>query len=119
MTESPKRVHQRIALNLRAQVALPGITMDTARIVDLSMGGVGVLTERSLPTGSRCNVIFRLPMPNGNLITVTAQGKTSQCTFSSSHNGFKTGVGFDRIPEPALAAIGQYIQDKTKPNRTR
>jgi c-di-GMP-binding flagellar brake protein YcgR len=117
LTDTTKRAHLRIALNLRAHVTLPGITLDNARIVDLSLGGVGVLSERSLPTGSRCNVIFRLTMPNGSLFTVTAQGKTSQCTFSGSQNGFKTGVGFVQIPEPALAAIGQYIQDKTKPNR--
>jgi c-di-GMP-binding flagellar brake protein YcgR len=117
LSELPKRNHQRIALNLRAHVSLPGITLDTARVVDLSLGGVGVLTERSLPIGSRCNVIFRLTMPNGKLFTVTAVGKTMQSTFSGSQSGFKTGVSFVEVPEMALAAIGQYIQDKNKPNR--
>jgi hypothetical protein len=28
-----------------------------------------------------------------------------------------TGVSFVEVPEMSLAAIGQYIQDKNKPNR--
>jgi hypothetical protein len=56
-------------------------------------------------------------MPNGKLFTVTAVGKTMQSTFSGSQSGFKTGVSFVEVPEMSLAAIGQYIQDKNKPNR--
>jgi hypothetical protein len=44
-------------------------------------------------------------------------GKTMQSTFSGSQSGFKTGVSFVEVPEMSLAAIGQYIQDKNKPNR--
>ena len=108
------RKHQRITVSARAKIALTGRQPEDARLIDLSLGGAGLITERSLPIGALCHVMFRLIMPSGKPFTVVAQAQAQHSTFSSRHSGFKTGFKFGKLPEPTLAALIDFIADKTK-----
>ena len=108
------RKHRRITVSARAKIALTGRQPEDARLIDLSLGGAGLITERNLPIGALCHVMFRLIMPSGKLFTLVAHTQAQHSTFSSRHSGFKTGFKFGKLPEPTLAALVEFIADKTK-----
>ena len=108
------RKYRRVNVNVRAKMVQAGRPPEDARLCDLSMGGLGLITERNIPMAAVCHVKFRLTMPSGVLFTVVAAAQTTYSAYSAHHHGFKTGMRFGKLPEPAIAAITEFIADKTK-----
>ena len=109
-----QRQHRRITVNVRAKMAQAGRPPEDARLTDLSLGGVGLLTDRSLPMGAMCHVMFRLTMPSGQLQTVVAQAQALHSAYSARHGGFKSGFKFGKLPEPAMLTLTEFISDKMR-----
>jgi len=108
------RRYRRIAVSMRAQLAEAGRPPEWARVSDLSLGGVGLITDRNLGIGAACMVRFRLTMPDGRLFTLLARAQAQHSSYNSRQAGFKTGLRFIKVSDEGVAALTEFIADKTK-----
>jgi len=109
-----QRKFRRVNCNVRAKMMQSGQPPEDVRLCDLSLGGIGLITQRNIPMASVCHVKFRLTMPSGHLFTVVAAAQAIYSAYNARQHGFKTGLRFGKLPDEAVAAITEFIADKTR-----
>lgn len=117
------RRHQRERLASTVHLLLPGPRIIEARTLDISAGGLLVVSALSVPEQSVCGVRLLIPAIPDGAYQVMARAQVVSNRFSGKENGFLMGLRFTALPEASQVAIRDYVEDKTnnaaKPNRLR
>ncbi len=108
LSERAGRRHPRIALKARVENVVGGKTL-TGRTVDLSLGGILVLSSETLPADSAVQVRFDLP--NGRRLDIA--GQVVHCT-----PGVRMGIKFLALSTDDRWAIAEYTE-QVKPYKRR
>lgn len=108
----PHRSDARVPLVLDASYEVDGRRRESAKVVDLSASGLGVICESELAEGTRLTVAFALPGPEGDveieqpvaIRTVTMYGRTPG--GSTLHRyGVELVEADDELRERILSAV--------------
>lgn len=102
MTAPYKRVreHLRYAIDVRAKLSGDGQVI-TARTLDISDGGVGLISPVALPLGSVFVISFELPAVAGEF---RAQVQLQ------SRSGFRCGFKFVLVDEASSVALRRFVR---------
>lgn len=76
------------------------------RTIDISTGGIGILTSENLPIGTNCTLSIR--MPTGQTLKTQAQ-----VTYSilRGKGGFRIGLRFLSIDPIAVSVISKFMME--------
>ncbi|NML14019.1 PilZ domain-containing protein [Azohydromonas caseinilytica] len=117
------RRHQRERFVSTVHLLLPGRRIVEARTLDISVGGLLVVSPLSVPDHAVCGVRLLVPAIPEGTFQVLARAQVVSNRFSGKENGFLMGLRFTALPRASLAAIREYLADKTtnaaRPNRLR
>jgi hypothetical protein len=107
-----QRAHDRRPLRIQVQLLLPGRPPLVMRTTDISVSGIGLLSNATPPEGLR--VMLRIPMPNRRAPTAPptvfdVQAQVRHSVFSSREDAYRVGLMFVQPSDKLLVAIGNYI----------
>lgn len=110
-TEQPRAPQQRrffrASVDFPVTVIVPGGELVMyGSAVDLSGGGLRVLTKNDLAAGQTVTLRFNLPEYEREIM---ARGRAVLSFFDASRQQFAHGVAFTQIAPPDQAAIAEYI----------
>ncbi|MES2740909.1 MAG: PilZ domain-containing protein [Pseudomonadota bacterium] len=97
------RVLPRAALDCAVTLTVAGQSKLTCRSVDLSPGGISLLTPTQLRLAQYCALSFELDSPDGPCL-VEAMGQVIYCE-RAPERGFRSGVQFLHLEPSSMAAI--------------
>lgn len=106
------RRHERGRLACTVFLLLPNRRIVEARTVDISVGGMRLVTPMNLPLQLVCGVKLIVPGIPSGAHTVMAQAQVSNIVFSGRENGFLVGLRFTSLPTSGLQAISAYLHEK-------
>ena len=92
LTESRASTLQRKVLRCRAQLRLADGSSVEVRTVDITTGGMSVMSQQGLATGDSASLVFKLPV-HGALQTLTADVRIAYATRVGSE-GTRLGLRF-------------------------
>ncbi len=75
------REFTRIPIHVKVEVRAGEVTLKTEETTDLSMKGIGFLSDKSLPVGTDCTVLILLGNEN-NGINISVNGRVIRSTES-------------------------------------
>ncbi len=97
----------------RAMLMLDGAAPVHARTQDVGLGGVSLSVVDSVLI-EQCGLVSFQIFCGGKLDIITTRVEVVHCVCSSE--GFKVGLQFGRLEEPAVAAIVNYLQRDWPPS---
>lgn len=106
------RRHERGRLACTVHLLLPNRRILEARTVDISVGGLRLVTPVNLPLQTPCGVKLVVPGIPSGAHTVMAQAQVTNIVFSGRENGFLVGLRFTNLPESGLKAVSDYLNEK-------
>ncbi len=106
------RRHERGRLACTVFLLLPNRRIVEARTVDISVGGMRLVTPMNLPLRLVCGAKLIVPGIPSGAHTVMAQAQVSNIVFSGRENGFLVGLRFTSLPASGLQAISAYLHEK-------
>lgn len=104
-----RRRHARRATRCAARLALGGGHSLDVRIIDISEGGLGLVSQRPLPLGSHFVLRWALPDADGEPQAVQATACVTHSVLSGALAGFRVGVRFVQVDGPVSRLIRQYV----------
>ena len=111
--QAPERKFQRVNADFPASVILPGHELILAgKVVDVSTGGMRVVTATDLPSGQTIVLRFNLPGQQRELIV---RGRIVLSFYDASSKSFAHGVAFTQYAPNDQQSIGQFIADNQSP----
>lgn len=93
-----------------AQLLLPTREIQQVRTLDISLGGIGLVTSSNLPRDAVCDIKFRAPLLADRIEMLMARGRIAYSVLSGKENGFLVGLQFTEIAPSVLALIRQYMK---------
>ncbi len=106
MADIEARVATRKVLRCRAKVMVTGVPVLPARTVDVSVSGISLLLEQSLPSGQSCVVAFETPV-RGTLRRIIASAKVVYSVCGA--DGFRLGFQFVQLDAGNTALITEIV----------
>lgn len=107
------RSHKRYMVNMEVTVVetRTGREMD-ARIADVSLTGMQILSEDSFDTGAMLDVWFMVPAQHSDepSHTIIAAGKVANCTLHAKGQRFEIGVSLKKFDGDSKAVYERFIQ---------
>lgn len=94
------------------KISLPNRRTIEARPFDISIEGMGLTIDISLPSNTSCTLAFKLPLAAGETINVEVGAVVVYNMLSGKVGGFKTGLKFVDPPAPVADAIRAYLSRK-------
>jgi len=111
--QAPERKFTRVSADFPATVILPGHELILAgKAVDLSRGGMRVVTATDLPSGQTIVLRFNVPGEERELIV---RGKIVLSFYDAGSKQFAHGVAFTQYGPDDQAAIERYIARTKSP----
>lgn len=92
-----------------AQLQLPNREVQRVRTLDISPGGIGIVSPSNLPKDVVCEIKFRAPLLGDRVEMLVARGRIAYSILSGKENGFLVGVQFTEIPPGAMALIKRFV----------
>jgi c-di-GMP-binding flagellar brake protein YcgR len=110
-TGAERRQHERKVLRGSAQLQIAGRPMLAVRMLDLSAGGVGIVSPINLPVKTGCTLRFPLHLQSrGTTTVVEIPSAVTNSIFSGAEDGFKLGLMFKGISVEAAELITQFLR---------
>lgn len=104
-----RRRHDRKPLRAKALLQLPDRAPLPVRTVDVSIGGLGVVSPVNINPLLACKVRVNLPLqPIGHAL-VEARATVAYCVLSSSESGFLVGLQLLNLPIESARAIAHFL----------
>jgi c-di-GMP-binding flagellar brake protein YcgR len=110
-----RRQNPRRFLSGAAHLFLPNKPPLEVHTLDISSGGVGIVSPVALPFEQRAELRFTLTRETSGLDLLRTPTRVAYCVLSGRQHGFLVGLQFFRLPEPAAAAIARYMAASTVP----
>ena len=104
-TSSDRRAHPRQPFRTAATLTLPGGQLLSARTVDVSAAGAGVVSDLNLPIKTTVTLSMRIPARPSGSAAFEAQALVVNCTLAASDGGFRLGLAFAPLTPAARAAL--------------
>ncbi len=106
-----KRIDVRCTLMTTVRNGAEGQILGRGR--DLSLSGIGLMSQRSLATGSRLDLVISLILDSG-VVAVRAQGEVRHCVLVASVGLYRVGVRFVALEESSKKLIETYVRQRQK-----
>ena len=111
--QAPERKFFRANADFTATVILPGHELIlSGKAVDVSSGGMRVVTATDLPSGQTIVLRFTLPGQERELIV---RGRIVLSFYDATSKQFAHGVAFTQYAAHDQEAIGKYIEESRAP----
>ncbi len=101
------RILPRVALDCAVTLTVAGQSKLNCHSIDLSPGGISLLTVNQLRLAQYCALSFELALPDGPRL-VEAMGQVIYCE-RAPERGFRSGVQFLHIEPSSMAAISALL----------
>jgi len=108
--EGERRQVERKPLRVRVRMALAGKPEAEVRAVDVSTGGMSLVVDLNLATGTPCNLAFTLQLPDSSLHKVQVGAVIVHSTYCGLRSGFVIGLQFKGASESLKAALLRYVK---------
>ncbi len=105
-----QRKHARHYFRTKAQLAFSQQVILTVRTVDISKGGMCVISPNNLPPQAKCKIRFMLIIPPNTQKMCEIQTQVMQSIFSNAEDGFKVGLKFGEIDAETSALLDRFLQ---------
>ena len=105
-----RREHARKPFSTTAYLRLPDHQVIEVHAVDLSAGGIGLVSPRNLQTGWLCEVKFHVTRDTTGVDAVVAQGRVAFSILSGREYGFLIGLQFLNLVPEHQAIIERHLQ---------
>jgi c-di-GMP-binding flagellar brake protein YcgR len=99
------RVHQRHPLRTRGKLLFDGHAPIPVRTIDISVGGLCLVSEVTLPAKIKGNLVFNMPVGHGKFEEKNLKIQILHSIFCNKEDGFKLGVMFLSPPPELLKLI--------------
>ncbi len=96
-----QRRNARWQLKTSAQLIVNNNQVVQVRTLDISAGGLSIITQSVLPMGTAVQINLMLPTWNGPLVPMSVRGTVVNSSLDGRNGGFRIGVQFTEI-DPAL-----------------
>jgi c-di-GMP-binding flagellar brake protein YcgR len=107
--QAPERKFLRVNADFEATVILPGHELVlTGKTVDVSTGGMRVVTPTDLPSGQAIVLRFTLPGQERELLV---RGRIVLSFYDATTKQFAHGIAFTQYAATDLESIEQYIAE--------
>lgn len=110
MSEDNRRKHKRYKVSWPCRLLLPSKVIVSARVKDISQGGVGIEVLQKLPDGQQVSFETR-PMFLGKQYLVRAKGEVTFAMILGGTNGFSQGLRFTMIPDEHKKQLDALLKD--------
>ena len=104
-----RRQQQRKPLRANAELLLPGAAPVTVRTLDISIGGIGVVSALNLPSGSQCVIRLASPAQSRGAPTIRIDATITHSIFTIRQDGFMIGLRFGDLSPEAVEAVTKYL----------
>jgi c-di-GMP-binding flagellar brake protein YcgR len=109
-----RRQHERRTLRVAAQLKLTDASATGARpmdvrTLDISLGGMGVVTPVNLRSGVTLTISFTLPARSKGITPIQARVQVMHSILGRDEGGFKIGLRFLAADNATNAAIREYL----------
>lgn len=112
-----RRVFERKTLRGPARIVLSGMPTTIVRVLDISLGGMGVVSDSNIPVKKSFQIEFNILVRKKNTIAgIRAAAVVTHVAFSNDEGGFKVGLQFIGLTELQKQLIIQYIGTKPSNN---
>jgi c-di-GMP-binding flagellar brake protein YcgR len=102
------RVHRRHHLRGRGHLLFNGHQPISIRTLDISVGGLCVVSEITLPVKIQGTIQFNMPMGKGRFEQQSVNIQVLHSIFCNKEDGFKVGLMFMK-PTPNLLKVIQAM----------
>ena len=111
MFQKPSELRENRRRVLRGEVR--AILADGSRlqgqVLDVSVGGIGLILPCNLPAGSELRIWFLVPDKMRGRVPVEALARVAHAVFSSKQGAFQVGLIFKQIPEEQRLVLERYV----------
>jgi len=104
-----ERQHVRRVLRTMAQLIVAGSPPFQVRTLDISAGGMAILTTVQPPRGLNCTVQLSLPQTGREPVAMALPVTVAHSIFSSGKEGVKVGLSFNALPPDAAAMVQRFV----------
>ncbi len=105
-----RRQQQRKALRANAELLLQGAPPIPVRTLDISIGGIGVVSGLNLPQSAPCVIRLAAPGQSRGVPTIRIDAIIMHSIFTIRHDGFMIGLRFgDDLSPEAVEAVTKYL----------
>lgn len=104
-----RRKTERKVLRGPAQLLLPSRDLIETRLIDISLGGIGLLAPVNLLADTACDVKFRAALCGTAAEVFLARGRVARCILSGKEGGFLVGLEFTDLPSTVRDKIKRYV----------
>ena len=108
MTEEVRRKHTRYNVNWPCRLLLADKTMLSARVKNISMGGVGIEVAQMIPVGGHVSIEIR-PMVQGKSYLVRAKGEVTFSMIMGGDGGYSKGLRLTLVPDEHKKTLAAMI----------
>jgi len=91
-------------------VSLPENPAIEGRSSDISLSGMGLVTDVNVRAGVPCHLEFVLRFNDETTFTAEVSAKIAYCILGNDMNGFKIGAQFVGITTQTNAALLRYLK---------
>lgn len=111
VTSGPeRRVHARKPFSCTAYLRLPTQQVLEVHTVDLSCGGIGIVSPVNTPPGWLCDITFNVTREPSGVDHVMAQGRVAYSVLSGREYGFLVGLQFVNLAPEYRDIIEKHFQ---------
>ena len=104
-----RRQQQRKFLRANAEVLLPGNAPIAVRTLDISIGGLGVISPYNLPQGAACIIRIAPPAQPRGVPSINVDASIMHSIFTIRESGFMIGLRFGDLTPEAVHAVTHYL----------
>ena len=113
---SEVRRYRRLSYNADIEIMHPQAESESSRIVDISYGGICVISKKPQRIDSELRLKFRVP---GTKHFLSPQGRVTwirkaEDSYFGHSQGFKTGIEFSRVKRKDKEAISKFFKRVSK-----
>ncbi|NNM52161.1 MAG: PilZ domain-containing protein [Pseudomonadales bacterium] len=103
-----RRTAQRKPIRCRVLLRFDGKIIPSQGM-DISVGGLSVVTEINLPPKKVGEIYFYMPLSLADSPPFRAQTITLHGAYSHSDGGFRLGLKFQRMSKQSLSILSQFL----------
>lgn len=92
-----QRRNPRWQLKTAAQLIVNSNQVVQVRTLDISAGGLSVITQFALPMGTVVQINLMLPTWNGPIVPMSVRASVMNCSLDGRNGGFRIGMQFTEI----------------------
>lgn len=110
-SEAERREYERYSADFHLAVLEPDSDTQLGQVVDISMGGMRLLSDRPISPGARLDLILDIALESGRTEKVPVKAESVWAKEDDNPGYFQTGFKFLELSGPAKEAVEAIIQE--------